>query len=476
MLRFDTGRTEKRARILVAELRDLLTRSDSSAVAQRAAAIALVIRVSSAALAYVAQVVLARLMGQFEYGIFAYTWVGLLVFGALAALGLGDSPIRFIAQLRERGEIDHLRGFMRFAPAVVIAASIAAGVLVVAALPWVSPRIGAHYAMPLALMALCLPFACLQAFLECVGRSYGWTVPALLPVYILRHGLLLAFMVAAVALGFPASAVVGLGCVVLTLVVSLVYQAAAILLRMRAVLGPGPRAYRPAEWMRGSAPFSILYGSAYLSSFADVLVLSFFVSPAEIAIYFAATRIIQVVLIVPYAVMVGTAHLFSASHTRGDHDELQRLCRHASKTTFLVSGLAVGLVLASGEWLLGMFGEGFSAGYVPLVILAFGVVARVTAGPAEDLLNMTGYGGVSAYTSVASVIISIALTVALVIPFGIVGAAVGSAVALAGRALWLSVLAHRRLGIDATIFAAAQPVASRSGKVGLPAEVQGPAE
>jgi O-antigen/teichoic acid export membrane protein len=225
--------------------------------------------------------------------------------------------------------------------------------------------------------------------------------------------------------------------------------------------------------MRGSAPFCVLYGSAYLSSFADVLVLSFFVSPAEIAIYFAATRIIQVVLIVPYAVMVGTAHLFSASHTRGDHDELQRLCRHASKMTFLVSGIAIGLVLATGDWLLGMFGEGFSAGYVPLGILACGVVVRVVAGPAEDLLNMTGYGSVSAYTSVASVVIGIPLTIALVMPFGIVGAAVGSAITLAGRAVWLSVLARRRLDIDTTIFAA-----RRAGGrlMGRPVEMQAPAE
>ena len=473
MLRLPTGSSEKRAPSIVAEIRDLMTRGDSSAVAQRAAAVALAIRVSSAALAYVAQVVLARLMGQFEYGVFAYTWVWLLVFACLAALGFSDSPIRFIAQLRERGEIDHLRGFMRFGCAVVIVATVAAGGLVIAALPSVSPWIGAHYALPLALMALSIPFAGLQAFLEAVGRSYGWTVPALLPVYILRHGLLLAFMIGAVALGFPASAVVGFVCVVLTLVVSLVYQMAAILVRMRSELGPGPRAYRPAEWMRGSAPFCVLYGSAYLSSFADVLVLSFFVSPAEIAIYFAATRIIQVVLIVPYAVMVGTAHLFSASHTRGDHDELQRLCRHASKTTFLVSGIAIGLVLAAGDWLLGMFGEGFSAGYVALGILACGVVVRVVAGPAEDLLNMTGYGSVSAYTSVASVVIGIPLTIALVMPFGIVGAAVGSAITLAGRAVWLSVLARRRLDIDTTIFAA-----RRAGGrlVGQPVEIQAPAE
>ena len=55
--------------------RVFITASDTAAVARRAGAIALVIRLTSAALAYIAQVVFARLMGQYEYGVFAYTWV-----------------------------------------------------------------------------------------------------------------------------------------------------------------------------------------------------------------------------------------------------------------------------------------------------------------------------------------------------------------------------------------------------------------
>ncbi len=475
-MRFGINDLAQQVRSVVSSVGGLLTRTDTPAVAQRAAAIALTIRVGNAGLAYVAQVVLARLMGQFEYGVFAYTWVWFMVFAALSTLGFGDSPIRFIAQLRERGELDHLRGFVRFAPAVILLTSLAAGLLVVAVLPFAGEWIGAPYVIPLALMGLCLPFACLQSFLEGVGRSYGWTIPALLPVYILRHGLLLVFMVAAVVAGFEANAVNAFICVVLTLVVSLAYQATAILLRLRRAIQPGPRAYRAREWVRGSAPFSILYGSAYLSSFADVLVLSFFVSPAEIAVYFAATRVIQVVLVVPYAAMVGTAHLFSASHTRGDHDGLQRLCHQVAATTFVVSVLAVLLILAVGEWLLGMFGEGYAAGYLPLAILAGSVVARVTAGPAEDILNMTGHGSLSASTYLLTVLVSIPLNVALVIPFGIVGAAIGSALALTARAGLLSFVVRRRLGVDTTIFSAF-PIAPMLRRLsGHGAEAQTPAE
>jgi O-antigen/teichoic acid export membrane protein len=439
--------------VLLARARDFIARSDTAGIARRSAAIALIIRVTSAGLAYFAQVVLARLMGQYEYGVFAYTWIWFLVFSAVASVGFGDSPVRYVAQLRERGEDAYLRGFVRFAPLVMLVASVAFGLALFIALPIVDGYIEHDYLMPMALMALSIPFACLQSFLEGLGRSYNWTIPALLPIYILRHGLLLVVMTLWVALGLEANAVNGFICLAITMVISIAYQATTILRRLRRVLPAGPRAYRPAEWMRGSAPFAVLYGAQHLSSFADVLVLSFFVSPAEIAIYFAATRIIQVVNLVPYAATVGTAHLFSAAHTRGDHDELQRLCRNVAATTFVVAALAIAAMVATGHFLLGMFGDNFDSGYTPLLILAAGVFARVSAGPAEDLLNMTGNGKVSASTYLTVVGVNVVLAAALIVPFGLNGAAAASAIALTLRALWLSWAAWKRLSIRTSILA-----------------------
>ncbi len=170
--------------------------------------------------------------------------------------------MRYVAQLRARGEDDYLRGFIRFAPLAMLAASIAFGALLIALLPLADGLIEHAYLMPMAFMAMSIPFACLQSFFEGLGRSYDWTVPALLPIYILRHGLLLIIMVAAVWLGFAATAQTGFICLVLTMTISIAYQATTILLRLRRVVPPGPRAYRPREWVSGSAPFAVLYGAA----------------------------------------------------------------------------------------------------------------------------------------------------------------------------------------------------------------------
>ncbi|WP_156953354.1 oligosaccharide flippase family protein [Afifella pfennigii] len=439
---------------IVAMARQALLSSDDRGKARRASIIALFIRVANAVLAYGTQVVLARLMGQFEYGIFAFTWVWLLVFQAIGTFGFGDSPVRFVPALREKGSEAELRGFLRFAFIMSFLTPIAVAALFALAVTQAGPWIESAYVYPLLLMAAVIPFFCLQAYLEDIGRAYFWTVAGLVPVYILRHGFLLVFMLAAVAVGFEANAVTAFACTLLGTALAALWQLVAIWRRLRKVVPPGPRAYRIREWMVGSAPFAVMQGMFHLFSFMSVIVLSFFVGPAQIALFFAATRIMQVVSFIPFAAAVGSAHLFSAAHAAQDQPRLTILTREVSLLTFLASTAATAGVLLLGGWLLALFGEGFAAGYSVLAILAVGVIVRALFGPAEDILNMTGYGYFSAKTYVAMVLVNAALNVALIIPFGIVGAALATTISVTLRSLWLARAAKRLLGLDTTVVGA----------------------
>ena len=71
-------------------------------------------------------------------------------------------------------------------------ASVALAALVTVCLPFAGRWFESVYLLPIMLMALSVPFACIQSTLEGIGRTYGWIIPSLLPIYILRHGLLLS--------------------------------------------------------------------------------------------------------------------------------------------------------------------------------------------------------------------------------------------------------------------------------------------
>ena len=75
-----------------------LLAEDETARAQRMAAIAFAIRIVSAAIAFLSQIIQARLMGEFEYGIFVFVWVLVVLAGSFSSLGFPTAVIRFLPQ------------------------------------------------------------------------------------------------------------------------------------------------------------------------------------------------------------------------------------------------------------------------------------------------------------------------------------------------------------------------------------------
>jgi hypothetical protein len=73
------------------------------AAAQRFAGGAFLIRVASAAIIYLSQVLLARWMGRFEFGIYVYAWAWVGFLGMLSPLGVAYSAQRFRASCKTVG-------------------------------------------------------------------------------------------------------------------------------------------------------------------------------------------------------------------------------------------------------------------------------------------------------------------------------------------------------------------------------------
>jgi len=64
---------------------------------------AFLIRVFSAGLIYLSQILLARWMGSFEFGIYVYVWTLVSVIGDLSDLGFATSTQRFVPAYAKRG-------------------------------------------------------------------------------------------------------------------------------------------------------------------------------------------------------------------------------------------------------------------------------------------------------------------------------------------------------------------------------------
>ncbi|WP_297590812.1 oligosaccharide flippase family protein, partial [Roseibium sp.] len=133
------------------------TGSDKQA-AGRMAVSTFAIRIAGAALAYLSQIVLARLMGAHDYGIYSVAWTCVIVLGVVACGGFSSSANRFIPQYRQTGDLDGLRGFLhtsRRAAFFIGAFVAAAGAGLIYLL---QPVIDHYYIQPLMVVLLALPF------------------------------------------------------------------------------------------------------------------------------------------------------------------------------------------------------------------------------------------------------------------------------------------------------------------------------
>ena len=318
-------------------LSPLLGGSDSSGQTQRAALFAFFIRVVSASIAYFSQVLLARWMGSFEYGIYIFVWVWVLILGGLAPLGLSTSSIRFVPEYRETGRFDLLRGLMQRARFIPLLASTLLAMAGLAGLWGFGHLLTNYYLLPAFLILFCLPMYTLVDVQDGIARGFGWMDVALIPPYILRPLLLLIAMSSVYAAGLEMTAVSAAGAAIFATWVAGVIQTLQLGRRVRQDIGPGPSAFQTDLWLRTSLPLLLFHGFELLLQNTDILVLSRYMDPSQVAVYFAALKTISLVSFVHFAVGAASANRFSAHNALGQRDKLHGVVRDAVKWTCPVS-------------------------------------------------------------------------------------------------------------------------------------------
>jgi O-antigen/teichoic acid export membrane protein len=120
--------------------------------------------------------------------------------------------------------------------------------------------------------------------------------------------------------------------------------------------------------------------------------------------------------------------------------------------TFWPSLASILLLLAFGRPLLWMFGRDFVSGYYLMFIIAVGLLARASVGPAERVLNMLGERRSCALIYAGAFAMNLVLCFMLIPWLGIVGAALAGAGALVFESASLFIVAKIRLGLHCFVF------------------------
>ena len=420
--------------------------------AGRSAANALMIRVSSAVLAYVTQVVLARWMGRSEFGIYVYVWTWTMVLGDLAHFGLGYSAQRFIPEYIRNGRSDLLRGFLRSAQWFVALAATAVAAFGVLGLWTFRAEVDPAELLPLYLACATLPFYALSDLSDGIARTYNWVNLALLPLYILRPVLIVLLAVMAPLAGFAADGASGMGAALVATWATAIVQLFLLHRRLAGAVEPGPFRYDPKGWASVSFPIFLVFGFYTLFTYTDVIVLQLLRPSAEVATYFAAVKTLAPLAFINFSVVAAVAHRFADHHVSGALDEQRRLLAQSIRATFWLSAAAVAVLLPFGWLMLRLFGPGFEEGYPLLFVLAFGLIARAAVGPAERLLNMAGEQRRCTMIYATTFATNLGTCFLLIPHLGMYGAAIAVSLGQTVEAMLLYLAVRQRLGLHAFVF------------------------
>jgi O-antigen/teichoic acid export membrane protein len=437
-------------------LATIFASDDPRNLAQRMALITFAIRVISAAIAFISQIILARVMGEFEYGIFVFVWALVVICGDLSCLGFHTTVVRFLPDYAGRSAHAEIRGLTSTARVFAMLSSTALALLGFLCLWLFHEAFADYYVVPLFVGLFCMPMIALGDVLDSTARAHSWALAALSPTYIIRPLLILVFMVLAVWLDEPHTALTAMVAALAATYLTTVVQFVSIVRRLGKRYVAGPRKLEFALWIKAALPIFVIEGFSFLLTNSDVIVVGLFLDPESVAIYFAAAKTMALVHFVFFSVKAAAAPRFSALFASGDRIALARFAGETVRWSFWPS-LAVGLgVLALGHVLLSLFGPAFTAGHGLMAILFAGILAKALVGPGEVLLTMSGEQRLCAVVYAVALAANIGLNVTLIPLFGVTGAAIATASAMVLEAMLLHLAVRGKLSI--ILFAFANPV------------------
>jgi O-antigen/teichoic acid export membrane protein len=419
---------------------------------QKIAGTAFAIRIVSAAIVFVSQIILARWMGAYQFGSYVYVWTWLLLAGDIAHLGMPLAAQRFIPEYTGTRSFDLLRGYLSGSRWISFAAGVVAALLGALAVYLLDDAFDSELFLPFYFACLALPAYVLTFMADGAARSYNWINLALLPAYVVRPLLLIAGIAALRVAGFELNATVALGVLAAAAWISVILQMLQLDRRLHRIVPAGPKRYELKRWVTTAVPMIFVWGLYTLLTSTDILVLKHFRSADEVAHYFAAAKLLALISMIYFAVAASAAHRFTTYHVAGDREGLAAFAASTVRWVFWLSFAFTLVILALGEPLLSLFGPDYAASQPLMVILSVGMLARASVGPAERLLNMLGHQHACSYAYIAAFTVNLGGCLLLAPHYGAYGAAIATAGGFVVESIALFIIAKRSLGLHMFIW------------------------
>ena len=353
----------------------------------------MVIQAFSIGLGFAINVVLARLLGVREFGLYSLAISVLSFLIVPATLGFPLLLVREIAAYRVKGEWDLIRGLLRFAQRTSLGASLSIALLGILVLWVFSNRFSGEAVRVLTLAFVALPFwALLQLYGEAL-RGFERIVAGQWVGLVMRPLCFLILVGAAwVLIGRIQDASTALCLHIVAAGSALVFAFYLLRNQIHRSIPSNAVSQNTAVWTRSSLLLAFLTLLNLIPQHAGILMLGWLRSAEEVGLYKVA---FQTAAIIPFghlAVNTAIAPTLAQLYATRDRAKLQKLILAASAAAIAFALPFVLLFTVRGAWFLQLvFGEPFAGGAKALAIITGGQLIYAITGPLRLVLIMSGH-------------------------------------------------------------------------------------
>jgi O-antigen/teichoic acid export membrane protein len=376
---------------------------------------------------------LARLLGATDYGLYVLAVSAVTIFAGISALGLDDAMTRYVAIMAGRRDQLGLRGTIQVGLVVSTCVGLVVGAFMfVAAVPiadgiFHEPRL-AHL---LRLLAIIVPCLTMSNVLAGTARGFGRMDYVALAESVVQS------VVRLVLVAIFAVMLQGLNVTVCVVAFSVSDVAATIVLVILLQKYFPLSEARHGEMRRVASDvfrFAIpLWLSGLLRQFRrnfETILLGATAAAASVGIYNIVGSITTVGHICLLALFVAVKPSLARMHDVGDREGLTHLYTTATRWAFTVTLPFFLIIVLFREPILLVFGESFAAGSTALLILAWAEIINAGTGICGPVLDMTGHTGVKLFNSITLTVLLIGGNALLIPRYDVMGAAIASLVGI----------------------------------------------
>ena len=408
-------------------------------------ALAFILRIMGAGLAFGLNVAIGRLLGAEGTGLYFLALSVVMIGAVVTKLGLDNTLLRFIASAASQNDANALKGVFNLGMLFAGLVSFAATLGVFAFAPWIATYIfrTPELSDTLRVMSLGLfTFSMMTLLAECLKGLKR-----------VRNSMLVSgvlFPLVALSVLWPLTSMFGtlgaamaytFGTAVSALVGALMWRR-----NSRQFVATAPNFDRQTLWQSSRPLWVMSIINRGFLPWAPLFLLGIWGSTEDAGVFGAATRIAMLITFFLTAVNTVIAPKFAELHAKGDIEMLGHLARRfALLTTVAASPLLLLLILA-GDWVMSMFGPEFTRGGTALAILAVGQAVNTMTGSVGILLIMTGNEKCIRDSTIIGLIVLFLASYALILPFGLIGAALSSALSIICINIYGSILIYKKFG------------------------------